>query len=172
MAFYLAFIVSSISSGIFSDILCGRSYDILFGISSDIVFGMFFGILYGYVSGRWGPAEVLRGPRRSRSGEAHCDQKLVEEARRGGGRKGGRKEGRNRGTEEGRSRTTNIKSNNPHLAGGEKKTLKFVALGVKFREIWFKSVWYGHMVALGHFSCKASLALNSGLTWDTACMLV
>ena len=97
--------------------------------------------------------------------------------RRPGEEEEGREEGRKGGIEErrkeGRSRTTNIKSNNPHLAGGEKKkTLKFVALGVKFHETWFKSVWYGHMVALGHFSCKASLALNSGLTWDTACMLV
>ena len=32
----------------------------------------------------------------------------------------GRKEGRKEGREEGRKEATNIKSNNPHLAGGEK----------------------------------------------------
>ena len=65
--------------------------------------------------------EVRRGPLRSRagsggparptaieswqlrSGEAHCDQELADEVRRGGRR----------------SRASDIKSNNPHLAGGE-----------------------------------------------------
>jgi len=65
-----------------------------------------------------------------RSGEAHCDQELADKGparltaikswqMRSGeeGRKGGRKEGR---TTRRRSRASDIKSNNPHLAGGEK----------------------------------------------------
>ena len=47
-----------------------------------------------------------------RSGEAHCDQELADEVRRGG---------RRRKEEGGRRRATDIKSNNPHLAGGEQK---------------------------------------------------
>ena len=47
-----------------------------------------------------------------RSGEAHHNQELADEVRRGGGR---RKEGRGRGGQ------ADIKSNNPHLAGGEQK---------------------------------------------------
>ena len=93
--------------------------------------------------------EVRRGPQRSesqwRSGEAHCDQDLADEVRRGLLRSRGsseahcdqelaeelreeyrarrtRKEGRRTPgqSEEGRSRASDIKSNNPHLAGGEK----------------------------------------------------
>ena len=95
---------------------------------------------------RISPVEVRRGPQRSesrrlrsgeahcdragsggparptaikiwqmRSGEVHCDQELADEIRRGGGRRGG---GRTRRTSA-RSRASDIKSNNPHLAGGE-----------------------------------------------------
>ena len=66
-----------------------------------------------------------------KSGEAHCDQELADEIRPGGGRtrkdeegqdgeEGGRRkeEGRGRRTSS-RSRASDIKSNNPHLAGGE-----------------------------------------------------
>ena len=64
-----------------------------------------------------------------RSGEAHCVRELAVEVRRPTaikswqmrsgeeGRKDGRKEGR---TTRRRSRASDIKSNNPHLAGGEK----------------------------------------------------
>ena len=85
-----------------------------------------------------------------KSGEAHCDQELADKIRRGGGRtrkdeegrgrtrkdeegrgrtrwRGRRKEEGGRRKEEGRgmrtsarSRASDIKSNNPHLAGGEK----------------------------------------------------
>ena len=55
-----------------------------------------------------------------RSGEAHCDQELADEVRRGRRRKKEEEEGRRK--KEGRRSATNIKSNNPHLAGGEKKT--------------------------------------------------
>ena len=72
----------------------------------------------------WGPARptALRLSR-LRSGEAHCDQELAEEvgrrplrsrAGRWGPARKKEEEGRRR-----RSRATNIKSNNPHLAGGE-----------------------------------------------------
>ena len=87
---YLSGILSGRSSGILSaissDILSGRSSDIVSGISSDILFGILsgilFGILYGFVSGRWGPVEVWRGPRRAesrrlRSGEAHSAPNLA-----------------------------------------------------------------------------------------------
>ena len=82
--------------------------------------------------------EVGQGPQRSdpcqlKFGELHCDQELADEIRRGGGRtrkdeegrdgeEGGRRkdeEGRGRRTSA-RSSTSDIKSNNPHLAGGEK----------------------------------------------------
>ena len=58
--------------------------------------------------------ERQRGPARPtaieswqlRSAEAHCNQELADEVRRGKRRR--------------RSRASDIKSNNPHLAGGEK----------------------------------------------------
>ena len=59
-----------------------------------------------------------------RSGEAHCDQELADEVRRGEGRRKEKEgEGRRRKEKEGegrRSRASDIKSNNSHLAGGEK----------------------------------------------------
>ena len=61
-------------------------------------------------AGRWGPARPTAIKSwQMRSGEAHCDQELADEVRRG------RKE------EEGgrRSRISDIKSKNLHLAGGE-----------------------------------------------------
>ena len=84
--------------GISSDILSGISiwhsiwhiflaYLLTFYLSylltlSGIVSGILFGILYGFVSGRWGPVEVRRGPRRAesgrlKSGEAHSAPKLA-----------------------------------------------------------------------------------------------
>ena len=78
--------------------LSGKSSDILSGISSDILSGILsgilFGIRYGFVSGRWGPVEVRRGPRRAesrrlKSGEDHCDQELADEVRRGEGEERG-----------------------------------------------------------------------------------
>ena len=63
-------------------------------------------------AGRWGPARPTAIKSwQMRSGEAHCDQELAN-VRRGGRR---RKE-----KEEGGRRVTDIKFNNPHLAGGEK----------------------------------------------------
>ena len=61
-----------------------------------------------------------------RSGREHLAWMIVVEVRqhwktRKGGRKEGRKEGKKEGKKEGRKATTNIKSNNPHLAGGEKR---------------------------------------------------
>ena len=60
-----------------------------------------------------------------RSGEDHCHQELADEVRRGR-RKKEEEEGGGRGKKEGkrRSRASNIKSNNPHLAGGELNTYK------------------------------------------------
>ena len=93
-------IQSGISSGILPvisfDILSGISSDILSGISSDILpdilSGILFGILYGFVCGRWGLVEVRRGPRRAESRRLRTRR---------------------------RSRASDIKSNNPHLAGEE-----------------------------------------------------
>ena len=81
LTFHLAYL-SGIPSGISSDILSGISSDILSGISSDILSGILFGILYDFVSGRWGPVEVRRGPRRAESrrlrpGEAHSAPNLA-----------------------------------------------------------------------------------------------
>ena len=85
----LSGISSDILSGISSDILSGISFDILSGISSDILsgissdilsgilFGILFGILYGFVSGRWGPVEVRRGPRRAESRRLRCARPTV-----------------------------------------------------------------------------------------------
>ena len=127
LTFFLTFYPTFLSL-ILSDILNWLS-DIL----SSILFDIFVA------------AEALRsragrgGPARWRSGEAHCDQELAEEVRRGplrsrAGRGGparptaikswqmrsgegeeeeGRKEGRGGGGQ------ADIKSNNPHLAGGE-----------------------------------------------------
>ena len=61
-----------------------------------------------------------------RAGEDHCDEELADEVRRGrkeGARRkeegGRRKEEGGRKTTSRRSRASDIKSNNPHLAGGE-----------------------------------------------------
>ena len=96
---FLSVISSDILSGISSDILSGISSDILSGISSDILsgilygilsgilygilYGILFGILYGFVSGRWRPVKVRRGPGRAesrllKSGEAQSAQTLGE----------------------------------------------------------------------------------------------
>ena len=135
-------------SGISSDILSGISSDILSVISSDILSGILFGILYGFVGGRWGQVEVRRSPQRSdsdprrlKSGEDHCYQELADEIRRGSlrsragrwsparptaikswqMRSGEEEEGRGRTRRtSARSRASDIKSNNPHLAAGEK----------------------------------------------------
>ena len=101
---YLAYL-SGIPSGMSSDILSGISSDILPGIASDILSGILSGISFGILSGGWGPAgNAWRAWSWLRSG--------------GGGRRqeaawGGRRRGRRR-------KSTDIKSNNPHLAGGEK----------------------------------------------------
>ena len=130
---------SGILFGILFEILSGIPSDILSSISSDILsgilFGILFGILYDFVSRRWGPVEVRRGPRRAesrrlKSGEAHCDQELADEVRRRplrsrAGRWGpARRRRRRRRRSRRRSRASDIKSNNPHLAGGEKRILK------------------------------------------------
>ena len=191
LTFYLAYL-SGIPSGMSSDILSRISSDILsvissdilsgilFGISSDILSGILFGILYGFVSGRWGPVKVRRGPqragsRRLKSGEAHSAQTLAGwrpspvEVRRGPQRsdsrrfspvevrrgpllsragrwdlarpaikswqmRSGEEEGGRRKDEEGRrSRASDIKSNNPHLAGGEKNHEKIASKITKHR---------------------------------------
>ena len=76
-----------------------------------------------------------------RSSSAHCDQKLAkrigeklgDEDWRGSWRRGlARRRKRRR-----RRRTAVIKSNNPHLRGGE-KSLSFCALGL------MKSCWFDH----------------------------
>ena len=54
-----------------------------------------------------------------RFGEAPCDQELADEIRRGRRRKKEEEEGRRMKEEEPR-RASDIKSNNPHLAGEEK----------------------------------------------------
>ena len=53
-----------------------------------------------------------------KSGEAHCDQELADEIRRGGGRT---RKDEERGELVVRSRESDVKSNNPHLAGGEQR---------------------------------------------------
>ena len=52
-----------------------------------------------------------------RSGREHLAWMIVVEVRQ---HWKSRKEGRKEGKKEGRKAATNIKSNNPHLAGGEK----------------------------------------------------
>ena len=194
LTFYLAYLLT-LYLACLSGILSGISSDILSGILS----GILFGILHGFVSGRWSPVEVRRGPRRAesrrlgsreahnapilalwgparptalrlagwgpasplrsragsggparptaikmgaarpiaikscrsgkahcaieswqwRTSEVHCDQELAEEVRRGWR---SRKRRRRR-----RRRESDIKSNNPHLAGGEKSGTIFGA---------------------------------------------
>ena len=134
----LSGISSNILSGISPGTLSGISYGILSGISSRILSDILSGISSGILSGFWGPAvrtelgrsqvEVQRcalsweGPR-LRSSSAHWAPKLAKSlakswqgnsGRGSGGRAGRRGEGGGR-----RRRTTLIKSNKPHLAGGE-----------------------------------------------------
>ena len=90
-------------------------------------------------AGRWGPARptAIKSWQMT-SGEAHCDQELADEVRRGplrsrAGRWGRAKitaikswqmrSGEEGGTTSRSSRASDIKSNNPHLAGGEKRVL-------------------------------------------------
>ena len=144
-------ILSDISSGILSGICSGISSGILPGISSAICSGISSGILSGCwgrlrssgahwarkVPG-WGPAvpSALR-PLQLRSSSAHCVRKLAKSLAKswqggsehgsgckgGGGEAGGGGRGGGGGGEGGGGggRTALIKSNNPHLAGGEKQ---------------------------------------------------
>ena len=140
-------ILSGIRFDILSGILSGISSGILSVISSASFLAVEVRLRSGeahsaYNSAGWGPArptalrispvEVRRGPQRSdsrrlRSGEAQSDRELADEIRRGplrsrAGRGGpAREEGKKEGRKEGRRRrATDIKSNNPNLAGGEK----------------------------------------------------
>ena len=68
----------------------------------------------------------MRGWSWLRSGREHCGSRVaVEQGRRGrrgrrGGRGGGGEEAEEEEEEEKEEEATDIKSNNPHLAGGEK----------------------------------------------------
>ena len=65
-------------------------------------------------AGRWGPATTTAIKSwQMRSGDDHCDQELADEVRRGW---------RKRRTTRRRSRASDIKSSNPHRAGGEKQS--------------------------------------------------
>ena len=101
-------ILSGISSDILSRILSGILFDILYGLFLAIAVRLKSGEAYGApnlvgwspaspTASRISPVEVRRGPQRSdprrlkpaikswqmESGEAHCDQELADEIRRG-----------------------------------------------------------------------------------------
>ena len=128
-----------------SDILSDISSDMLSGISYDILSDIFSHILPVEVrqcplrsgSRSWGPAvPTAIWKSRLRSGSAHWDLELAVEVRQcplGSGARGGgpavptgiwtarrRRRVRRRRWRRRRRRTALIKSNNPHLAGGEK----------------------------------------------------
>ena len=143
-------ILPGISSAICSGISSGTLSGISSGILSDILSGVLSGISSGILSGRWGPAvltelggsqvEVQRcslsseGPR-LRSSCAQCAQTLAVEVRQCPlraevGEELGKELARRKWTWKWRQRwwrrtrrrrrTALIKSNNPHLAGGER----------------------------------------------------
>ena len=99
--FWLSDILSGRYFDILSDILSGIYSDVLSGISSDILSGILSAISSKILCGR-GPAGttlilgLLFG-----SGRDHCDHELAVEVRRR------------------RRRPADMKSNNPHLTGGE-----------------------------------------------------
>ena len=100
-------------------ILIGIYSDIRSGILSDVLSGILSGILSTFF---WGPQ--CSESRRVRSGEAQRSPVEVgplrsRAGRWGPARKRRRKEGRGGG------RQADIKSNNPHLAGGEKHQSSF-----------------------------------------------
>ena len=118
------------------------------------------------VAGRgWGQAgNTGRGWSWLRSGREHCGSRVAvgrggrRGGRRGGGRRGG---GGGRGGEEERRRrrtrqeeATDIKSNNPHLAGGEKNIHlhHWIVLpnaadyNLIFTVSWTKSQWVSHYI--------------------------
>ena len=106
-------ICSGTSSGIPSGILSGISSNILSGISS----GTLCGISFGVDTRGWGPAgNTGRGWSWLRSGREQEERRRGEETWRGEERRGEER----RGEEEEEEQATDIKSNNPHLAGGEK----------------------------------------------------
>ena len=131
-------ILSGISPGTLSGISSRILSDILSGISSRILSDILSGISSGILSGFWGPAvrtelgrsqvEVQRcalsweGPR-LRSSSAHWAPKLAKSLAKSwqgnSGRGSGGRAGRRGGEGGRRRRTTLIKSNKPHLAGGE-----------------------------------------------------
>ena len=144
LAFYLAWLLA-LSHGILSGISSGILSGISSGILSDMLSGVLSGISSGILSGRWGPAaltelgksqvEVQRcslssdGPRLRSSG-AHWARTLAVEVqqcplRAEVGEELGEELARRKWTWKWRQRwwrrrTTLIKSNNPHLAGGKK----------------------------------------------------
>ena len=135
----LSGIYFGVLSGIYSGILCGILSRIYFGILcgiysgslSGIYAGSLSGIYSGIPSGRWGPAvptelgrsqvEVQRCPLRAEVGEEIGEElarrKWTWKWRQRWWRR--RRRTSRRRTRR-RRRTTVIKSNNPHLAGGEK----------------------------------------------------
>ena len=152
-------ILSDISSDILFGILSGISSGILSGKSSGILSGISSGILSGISSG-WGPAgNTGRGWSWLRSGREHWAWMVVVEVRQGtlgvDGRGWGPTENtvdresqlsrRTRRTtrgggqreeeedEEEEDQATDIKSNNPHLAGGKNK----VWVGKKIETMFF-----------------------------------
>ena len=144
----LSGISSGILSGISSDILSDISSDILSGILS----GISSDILSDIFSSRWGPAvPTAIWKSRLRSGSAHCDLEVAVEApavptgiwssrwRSGSAHwdlelavevqqcplRSARRRTRRRMRRRRRRRTALIKSNNPHLAGGELRMFLF-----------------------------------------------
>ena len=112
----------ALSSDVLSDTLCGASSDILSdgvvsGISSDSRLRSGEEHFHSELA-----FEVRRGtlpsggercrPTLARSGREHCE-------RRGEARRGEERRGEERRREEKNSEVANIKSNNPHLTGGE-----------------------------------------------------
>ena len=106
-------------------------------------------------AGRWGPA---RPTAIKRSGEAHCDRELAEEVRRGPLRSRAGRGRRRRRRRRRRSRASDIKSNNPHLAGGEKTGFQEICT---WTMVW---IWYGKGLQVNALYLQVS-RLKVELTW-------
>ena len=126
LAFHLAFLsylafFSGILSGTLSDVLIWHSYlaffsGILSGTLSDVLSGILSFISFGILSGGWGPAgNTWRGFSRLRSGREHWAWMVAVAVRQGTLGVDGRGWGPEEAEGGRRRKSSDIKSNNPHL---------------------------------------------------------